>query len=148
FILRMTDEDEPAVSEPVTIREHPAPPSAMLVLRREDVFADSEFHRTATSDRLARDLGGLIRATAGMSAVRGLVALQRPVIELIADAMPATRGVFIPSDDGRSKTESAVGWRRGTAINAPVQVSRPLVERVIREVVGILSEEPIDEGGT
>src|SRR5438876_4545255 len=64
FIVRMTDEEEASAAEPVTVSEHSAPASATLVLRREDVFADAQFHRSAGSDRLARDLCALIRATA------------------------------------------------------------------------------------
>jgi two-component system, NtrC family, response regulator HydG len=148
FVLRMTDE-RAGSAESVAVSEHATPASPTLVMRREEVFADAQVHRTASAARLARDLGALIRATAAMSAVRGLVALQRPVIELIADAMPASRGVFVPSDDGKSEMGSAVGWRRGAVTGPPVQVSRPLVERVIRDVVGILSEETIeDESGS
>ncbi|PWT81165.1 MAG: sigma-54-dependent Fis family transcriptional regulator [Blastocatellia bacterium] len=143
FVLRVT-EDVEASAERVAVTEHAPPATTILVMRREDVFADAQIHRTASPARLSRDLGALIRATAAMSAVRGLVALQWPVIELIADAMPASRAVFVPVADGQSEIGSAVGWRRGATTGAPVQVSRPLIERVIRDVVGILSEERIE----
>jgi Nif-specific regulatory protein len=125
------------------------PASAAIVMSRENVFGDSPFHAMATTARLSRDLAALIRASAAINSVRGLVALERPLIELIADAVPATRGALVAAGDGPREMGSAVGWQRGwstgVAKGTPVQVSRPLVERVLRDVVGVLWYEFADE---
>jgi transcriptional regulator with GAF, ATPase, and Fis domain len=126
------------VADAVRLGDGPAPASAAIVMHREDVFGDSPFHRTATTTRLSRDLAALIRASATISAVRGLVALERPLIELIADAVPATRGALVAGGDGPREMGSAIGWSRDVAAGASVQISRPLIERVFHDVVGIL----------
>jgi Nif-specific regulatory protein len=137
------------VSGSVRVGEDAAPASAAIVLRREDVFDDAPFHRMATTTRLSRDLAALIRASAAINAVRGLVALERPLLELIADAVPATRGALVAAGDSPREIGSAIGWCRdvaaGVTAGLPVQVSRPLIERVLRDVVGVLWYEFGDE---
>ena len=78
--------------EPLAVGEEPAGERPMIVMRREDVFADGRSAGGLPPDRLERDLAGLMRVSAAISSVRGLVALERPLIELIAEVVPADRG--------------------------------------------------------
>ena len=57
------------------VKEGPAPAPSAIVMRREDVFADAA-HPAASVARLSPDLAALIRISAAISAVRGLVALE------------------------------------------------------------------------
>jgi hypothetical protein len=108
FVLQLP---EPAVGSLDSVQAEDGPPlgPTTLVMCREDVFADAPCHRTAPPRRLSRDLALLIRASAAISAVRGLVELERPVIELIADVVPASRGALVVIGDrpGRSRRQSA-----------------------------------------
>ncbi len=104
----------------------------MVVLRREDVFDPAASQRAASPDRLARDLATLIRTSAAINSVRGLVALERPIIELIADAVPASRGALLFAGDSRS----AIAWNGST--DRPLRVSGPVLDRVLHELVGVL----------
>ena len=70
---------------------------AMIVMRREDVLIGGPPADDLPPERLERDLAGLMRVSAAISAVRGLAALERPLIELIADVVPADRGAVILS---------------------------------------------------
>ena len=141
FVLQLAEPGE--VGSPGSVQVEDGPPLAptTIVMCREDMFADAQFHRTAPAHRVLRDLAVLIRASAAISAVRGLVALERPVIELIADVVPASRGALVVIDDHSREIKTAVGWSRGGGTGAPVQVSRPLIDRVLRDVVGILTHE-------
>src|SRR4051794_26981842 len=92
FILQLADAAEnPATaldtviagdvaSDPSEAREDSEPSSTTVVMHREDVFGDAPFHRMATAERLSRDLSALIRASTAINAVRGLVALERPLL--------------------------------------------------------------------
>jgi transcriptional regulator with GAF, ATPase, and Fis domain len=141
FVLQLEEPAEVARTDSVWVEDGPPLPPTTIVMSREDVFADAQFHLTATRDRLSRDLAVLLRASAAISAVRGLVELERPVIELIADVVPASRGALIVIGDRSREITSAVGWRRGDRAGAPVHVSRPVIEQVFRNLVGILTHE-------
>jgi transcriptional regulator with GAF, ATPase, and Fis domain len=146
FVLQLAEPGEAASPESVRVEDGPPLATATIVMSREDVFADAQFHRTAPPVRLSRDLALLIRASAAINAVRGLVELERPVIELIADVVPASRGALVVVGDRSKEITSAVGWSRGRGTGAPVQVSRPVIERVLRDVVGILTHEAPEAG--
>ena len=145
FVLQLSEAG--TVASPDSVRVEDGPPLAPpIVMRREDVFADAQFHRTVPPDRLARDLAVLIRASATINAVRGLVALERPIIELIADVVPASRGVLVFTAGRSGEITSGLGWSRDSGTGERVPVSRPVIERVLRDVVGILTHEALDAG--
>jgi transcriptional regulator with GAF, ATPase, and Fis domain len=146
FVLQLTEPGE--VGSPGSVQVEDGPPLAptTIVIRREEVFADAQSLHTTPAHRASRDLALLIRASAAISAVRGLVELERPVIELIADVVPASRGARVVIDDRSREIKTAVGWSRGGGTGAAVQVSRPLIDRVLRDVVGILTHEGSESG--
>jgi transcriptional regulator with GAF, ATPase, and Fis domain len=131
LVLRL-DAGSDSPSDAVQVEEAPGPPPGMVVLRREDVFEQSSSPPLVSPERLARDLATLVRTSAAINAVRGLVALERPIIELIADAVPASRGALLLAGDSRS----AIAWNGST--DRPVRVSGPVLDRVLHELVGVL----------
>ena len=132
--------DEVAVGE----AGHPdgAGPRSMIVMRREDVLIGGPSADHLSPDRLERDLAGLMRVSAAISAVRGLAALERPLIELIAEVVPADRGAVILSGDPRRELVSALGCDRSPGSAATLRVSRPVIDRVLQEAVGVLATGP------
>ena len=77
--------------------------------------------------------------------VRGFVALERPLMELIADIVPAARGALILGSPGREADwPAAVAWDRTQHAAASLQVSRSIMSRVMGEGVGILTETERD----
>jgi two-component system, NtrC family, response regulator HydG len=118
----------------------PLPPE-MIVLRREDVFESGDPRRVDSPERLSRDLATLVRTSAAINAVRGLVALERPIIELIADAVPANRGAILFAGDSRS-----IAWNRSADRRESLRVSGPVIDRVMHELVGILCEADPSRG--
>jgi Nif-specific regulatory protein len=141
FVLRFGDAESGAPTDGVTVKDSPPLAPTSIVMRREDVFVGGQLDQAATVSRLSRDLDALIRISAAISAIRGLVALERPLLELIADVVPASRGAIVLSGDRAVDLGSAIGWTRGGNAGRPVQVSRAIVERVLREAVGVLSHE-------
>jgi Nif-specific regulatory protein len=114
------------------VEETPEPPPGMVVLRREEVLEQSASSPGVSRERLARDLATLMRTSAAINSVRGLVALERPIIELIADAVPASRGALLFAGDSRS----AIAWNGST--DRPLRVSGPVLDRVLHDLVGVL----------
>jgi transcriptional regulator with GAF, ATPase, and Fis domain len=141
FVLRLGDAEGGGATDGVTVKDTPTLAPATIVMRREDVFAGNQPDQVAAGSRSSRDLDALIRISAAISAIRGLVALERPLLGLIADVVPASRGAIVLSGDRVVDIGSAVGWTRGGDAGRPVQVSRAIIERVLREAVGVLSDE-------
>ena len=77
------------------------------------------------------DLAGLMRVSAAISAVHGLVALERPLIELIVEVVPADRGAVILCGDERREIASALDRDRQTGSARTLHVSRPVIDRVL-----------------
>jgi hypothetical protein len=146
FVLRLAEPGEAGSPDTVRVEEGPPLAPATIVMSREDLFGGPPVHRAATADRLRLDLAVLLRVSGATSAVRGLVELERPIIGLIADVVPASRGALVLTGDHPREITSAVGWSRGGGTGAPVQVSRSVIERVLRDVVGILTHEAPETG--
>jgi Nif-specific regulatory protein len=110
----------------------------LIVMRREDIFEEhpGEYEDPA---RATRDLAALVRIGATLSAVHGLVALQRPLLELIGEAIPTDRAALVLNGTPDATAGASAGWERGSASGA-VHVSRPVIDRVLRDIVGVLDD--------
>ena len=140
FVLRLSTGDETAAAEMVNVDEASVAAPYSYILHREDVFASSRSGQDSAG-RLSRDLEALIRISGAINAIHGLVALERPLLELIADVVPASRGALVLSADRPTEIASAAGWSRAPHEGSAVQVSRPVVEHVLRDAIGILTFE-------
>ena len=119
-----------------------AAPRSMRVMRREDALMGGARLAHTSAARLARDLVGLMRVNSAINAVRGLVALERPLIELLAEIVPATQGAVILTTDPEEMP--IVERERASGDVRELRVSRPMLERVFREQVGVLAERGDD----
>jgi len=146
FVLSLAGEGVPA-AHAVSVKDRPALAPSTITLSREQVFAGGLVQHDVSVARLSRDLDALVRISAAISAIRGLVALERPLLELIADVVPASRGAVVLSGDRPSEIAAAVGWSRDPAAGQSVPVSRPVIERVLRDATGVLSHEDAESGG-
>ena len=79
-----------------------------------------------------------MRVNSAINAVRGLVALERPLIELLAEIVPATQGALILATE--PDEIPAVERERASGDARQLCVSRPVIERVLRELVGVLAD--------
>jgi Nif-specific regulatory protein len=134
-------------AQPVGITDGAALDRPTIVLEREELFTGSAFHKTAPAARLSRDLAALMRISAAINAVRGLAGLERPLLELVSEVVPASRGAIVRSEEGATDIAAVVGWGRGQGTTAPIEVNRALLERVLRDVVGILTREAANGAG-
>lgn len=147
FVLRLAADERISPPAAISVKNRPALARSTIILSREQVFAGGLVPHDASVARLSRDLDALVRISAAISAIRGLVALERPLLELIADVVPATRGAVVRSGDRPSEIAAAIGWIRDPAEGQSVPVSRPVIERVLRDGTGVLSHEDPESGG-
>jgi two-component system response regulator HydG len=130
---------EHASGDEVQVSEESSEPQTILVMRREDVLDSASSSRAVSPERRERDLEGLMRVSAAISTVHGLVALERPLIELVVDLLPADRGAVILCGGDAGEVSSAVGSDRKTGSVRALQLCRPVVDRVLRETVGVIT---------
>ena len=96
---------------------------------------------------MARDLSALMKISTTINSVRGLDALQRRLLELIFEVVPADSGAILLIEDGNlAEFTSIFGLDRKSGPNRTVRVSRTITDRVLREGISILSND-VQEGG-
>jgi Nif-specific regulatory protein len=91
---------------------------------------------------MARDLSALMKISTTINSVRGLEALQRQLLELIFEVVPADSGAILLIEDGQLEEFSSIfGLDRQSGPNRAVRVSRTITDRVLRDGVSILSND-------
>jgi len=93
------------------------------------------------TDRIARDLNTLLKIANGIGSIRDRESLQWQLLGLVFDVVPADRAAILHFCEGRERLESAVAWDRVLGPGTPVKVPREVVQRVLREKVGLLVRE-------
>jgi len=103
------------------------------------------------SERAARELEALLKITTVLGSVRQLEQLEQKLLETIAEAIPADRGVIIMVGESIDHYTSIFGWDRTPERDHPVEVSRAAIERALRERVAVFSRDakmpPQRDGG-
>ena len=97
------------------------------------------------SARWARDLNSLLKIATGIGGIRDQESLQWQLLGFIFDIVPAERGAVLLGNNPDEFTSTAA-WDRVHGPGHPVRVSRTLVQRVLRERVGlVVSDVPGNE---
>jgi Nif-specific regulatory protein len=110
------------------------------LLRPEDalyVKSDSNTKNFAQGGRVARDLNTLLVISKNISKIRESESLAWELLGMIFDIVPADRGVILSLDDAEQINWSAA-WDRLRGPGLPVQVSRTVLARVMREQTGLM----------
>jgi transcriptional regulator with GAF, ATPase, and Fis domain len=111
-------------------------------LRKEDMlylYSDQMADAFPPTPRRARDLNILLRVSATLGSLRTSDDLQRTLIELLFEAVPADRAAILLSENDGADFASV--YARGRHVDAPVQISRSVVRQVMTQGVGLLSNE-------
>jgi len=98
--------------------------------------------RDGTPDprRMARELEILHKISLSLSAILDLEALERRLLELIFEAVPAERGAIVLRGKGSEGVASFSRDRR-PASREPMRVSRAVINRVLRGGNGVMTNE-------
>ena len=89
------------------------------------------------SARRARDLNSLLKIATGIGGIRDQDSLRWQLLGFIFDVVPAERGAVLLCDHPEEFTSTAA-WDRVRGPGHPVQVSRTVVQRALKERVGMV----------
>lgn len=132
FLLHETeDELSPLVDDNVNTQ------STIRLTRKDAVYLRPEklFAELPQMARVANDLSALLKISKAISSLRELAALQKELLELIAEVVPAQRSVLILADENK-EIASVFGWdRKG---NGNARASTTVVEQCLKEGVALL----------
>jgi Nif-specific regulatory protein len=144
FLFLLREGDPPPVSNPVQLIEDELLTGQTVRLRREDaIYLDSTKVQLALpqESRTARDLNALLRISAAINSARNLEALQKRLLELIAEVVPAEQGAILLAPEGADDFTSVCGWTRREGVNSEVNVSRTIARQVWRDGISVLSND-------
>ncbi|HEV8587735.1 MAG TPA: sigma 54-interacting transcriptional regulator [Pyrinomonadaceae bacterium] len=94
---------------------------------------------------MARDLSAFLKISTTINAIRGLDKLQRALLELLFEVVPARRGAILltaNNADSPDEFSSMFGLDRHGGTSQTVTVSRTIVRRVLSDRAAIMLTEP------
>ncbi len=127
---------------PVRFDEEDMAGTAALRLRPEDaIYLNLDSSTPApVMERTLSDLRTLLRVCTEINSTRGQAALERKLLELIFNAVPADSGAIVLSADSDDPLAS-LGWSRAAGANSPVVVSRGVIQQVFQKRTALLINE-------
>lgn len=153
LFLFLTHESDAAVAA-VQFEEGDLITRSTVRLQREDAYylrPDKVLAGLPPNDRVARELNTLLKISTTINSIRDVRELQRRLLELILEVVPAERGAILLLDETREEFVSICGWSRLRGLDDSIKVSRTITNQVLREVVALLSNDIFENeniGGT
>ena len=90
---------------------------------------------------MARDLSALMKVSTTINSIRGLDDLLERLLELLFEVVPAQRGAILLTNEGSFETSLVFGLDRALGKDRTVNVSRTIVQQVLRDGVALLSSD-------
>jgi transcriptional regulator with GAF, ATPase, and Fis domain len=90
---------------------------------------------------MARDLSALMKVSTTINAIRGLEDLQKKLLELLFEVVPAARGAILLTDE-MGNFADMFGMDRYGNLEVTVKVSTTIARQVLNDGVAILSNDP------
>ena len=91
---------------------------------------------------MARDLSALMKVSTTINAIRGLEELEKRLLELLFEVVPAQHGAILLTDEGLIENASVFGLDRAAGTDETVTVSRTIAQQVLRDGVALLTNDP------
>lgn len=136
-------------TRPVELEDRALVGSTIKLSQRESRYPapDETLAKLVAPSRAARDLNALLRISAALHAVRGVEPLQRKLLELILEVVPADCAAILLGEEGDERFASTVSCGLSSAArDEAMSVSRPLVQQAMREGVAVLTTGGEDAG--
>jgi Nif-specific regulatory protein len=144
FLFLLHDEDQAATKDPIQLDDAELISGSTISLMMADaLYLQPEKLEAAIppTARLVHHLNVLFKTSTVINSVQSVEALGRKLLELTFEAVPAERGTFLSVAENSDQFASVFGWDRVAGPVSPVQVSRTIVQRVLREGVAILAND-------
>src|SRR5260370_37024180 len=98
--------------------------------------------------RMARGLAALFRISNVINSIRDAELLQRELLRLISEVVPADHGAVLLQTDLDEETNSICTWSRQPDAAQKIEIQRDLVHRAIWERSAIFSNAVADSSDT
>jgi Nif-specific regulatory protein len=102
---------------------------------------------SAEVGRMARDLSALLKISNVINSIRDSELLQRELLRLVFEVVPATAGAVVLLTDLDEEEYSICSWSRKRAAEQCVDIQRSLVQRAIWERAAVLTNAASDSNG-
>jgi Nif-specific regulatory protein len=89
--------------------------------------------------RMARDLAALFRISNVINSLRDSELLQRELLRLISEVVPADHGAVVLQTDLEEETNSICSWSRQPGATQKIEIQRELVHRAIWERAAVFA---------
>jgi len=148
FVFLVEEGEPPVPSTPVFFADSEVLATPIVQLRREDALYwladEADTHSPLQSARKARDLDLLLRISRTVNSIHKLEDLQRRLLELVFEVIPAERGAILMVSEDPNTFSSVFGWDKTPGSERPVQVSRTVIRQVLQERQGMLSNDVLN----
>jgi transcriptional regulator with GAF, ATPase, and Fis domain len=146
LLFLLNEDGEHPTRNPVEFQDTAAFEGSPLLLRAEDsLFLQPEktVASLPASARRARDLNSLLKIATGIGGIRDQDSLQWQLLGFIFDVVPAERGAVLLCDNPEEFTSTAA-WDRVRGPGHPVRVSRTVVQRALKERIGLVVSDVLE----
>jgi transcriptional regulator with GAF, ATPase, and Fis domain len=157
FLFLLHEGEPPPAAGPVELDDGREVTQMTVRLRAEDVLylrPDKVVAALPPTARLARDLNALLKISTALNSARSLEALQRQLLELLFEVVPAECGAILllaeragaaekanAAGAGGDEFASVFGWDRAAGAGRAVRVSRTVVRQVLRDGAALLTND-------
>src|SRR5215217_3678704 len=95
--------------------------------------------------QMTRDLSALMKISTTINSIRGLDNLLERLLDLLFEVVPAERGAILLTDESSFETSVVFGLDRVYGKDEAVNVSRTIVQQVLRDGVALLANDAPSE---
>ncbi|MEP6636433.1 MAG: sigma 54-interacting transcriptional regulator [Acidobacteriota bacterium] len=138
FLFLLHDGDVPSKSSEVKFEEGQGVSSSTVQVRFDDAVY-----------LMARDLTALMKVSTTINAIRGLEDLQKTLLELLFEVVPAQRGAVLLREENAAHGDGDFGsvfaLDRLRGADDEIKVSRTIAQRVLKEGAAILAGNIAEE---
>jgi Nif-specific regulatory protein len=91
---------------------------------------------------MARDLSALMKISTTINAVRGVGEMQKRLLELLFEVVPAQHGAILLTEDDTIEAASVFGLDRTNGKDEAITVSQTIARQVLRDGIALLANDP------
>jgi transcriptional regulator with GAF, ATPase, and Fis domain len=135
-LVFLIGEDDSLISRMVQFRDE-APGDLLTTTSTNLLPSDSNFGTDV--GRMARDLDALFKVASIINSIRDLETLQRRLLELICEVVPADSAAVVITRQADADPSSSCTWNRKAGDSPPLEIRREIVQRALWERSAIIS---------